>query len=80
MSLGAYIWFSIYRGRGNQLGNAAKKTGNSSNSGSSGSGSRFGGGGFGDFLGIGKTNVQVYGTEKKMKTRFKHVAGMETAK
>ena len=38
------------------------------------------GGGFGDIFGMGKSNVQIYGTDKKIKTRFKHVAGMETAK
>lgn len=41
----------------------------------------FGGkGGFGDLFGMGKSNVQVYGVDKKIKTRFKHVAGMEQAK
>jgi AFG3 family protein len=29
---------------------------------------------------MGKSNVQIYGVDKKIKTRFKHVAGMETAK
>ena len=37
-------------------------------------------GGFGDIFGMGKSNVQIYGTDKKIKTRFKHVAGMEQAK
>ena len=39
-----------------------------------------GGGGFGDMFGMGKSNVQIYGTDKKIKTRFKHVAGMDNAK
>jgi AFG3 family protein len=39
-----------------------------------------GGGGLGDIFGMGKSNVQIYGTDKKIKTRFKHVAGMEQAK
>jgi|TARA_B110000285_G_C15110537_1_gene610780 hypothetical protein len=26
---------------------------------------------------MGKSNVQVFGVDKKIKTRFKHVAGME---
>ena len=39
-----------------------------------------GGGGMGDIFGMGKSNVQIYGTDKKIKTRFKHVAGMENAK
>jgi ATP-dependent Zn protease len=41
----------------------------------------FGGkGGFGDIFSMGKSNVTVYGVDKKIKTRFKHVAGMENAK
>ena len=39
-----------------------------------------GGGGLGDIFGMGKSNVQIYGVDKKIKTRFKHVAGMESAK
>jgi ATP-dependent Zn protease len=31
----------------------------------------------GDMFNMGKSNVQVYGVDKKIKTRFKHVAGME---
>ena len=38
------------------------------------------GGGLGDIFGMGKSNVQIYGVDKKIKTRFKHVAGMESAK
>jgi AFG3 family protein len=37
----------------------------------------FGGGGMNDMMGMGKSNVQVFGIDKKIKTRFKHVAGME---
>lgn len=39
-----------------------------------------GGGGLGDIFNMGKSNVTVYGVDKKIKTRFKHVAGMESAK
>jgi len=39
-----------------------------------------GGGGLQDMFNVGKSNATVYGTEKKMKTRFKHVAGLENAK
>jgi hypothetical protein len=28
-------------------------------------------------FGMSKSNVQVFGVDKKIKTRFKHVAGME---
>lgn len=38
------------------------------------------GGGMQDMFGMGKSNVQVYGVDKKIKTRFKHVAGMDSAK
>jgi len=41
----------------------------------------FGGkGGFGDIFNYGKSNVTVYGVDKKIKTRFRHVAGMDNAK
>lgn len=39
-----------------------------------------GGGGFGDIFNMGKSNVTVYGVDKKIKAKFKHVAGMENAK
>ena len=40
-------------------------------------GSSFGRGGMNDMFGMSKSNVQVFGVDKKIKTRFKHVAGME---
>ena len=47
----------------------------------SGAGGMFGGkGGMGDIFSMGKSNVQVYGVDKKIKSRFKHVAGMDNAK
>jgi cell division protease FtsH len=39
-----------------------------------------GGGGFGDFFSMGKSNAQEFGADKKVKTRFRHVAGMDGAK
>ena len=33
-----------------------------------------------DLFKMGNSNVQVYGVDKKIKVRFKHVAGMEQAK
>ena len=36
-----------------------------------------GGGGMNDMFKMGKSNVQVFGVDKKIKTRFKHVAGMD---
>eukprot|EP00330_Aristerostoma_sp_ATCC50986_P010559 CAMPEP_0114588888 /NCGR_PEP_ID=MMETSP0125-20121206/11488_1 /TAXON_ID=485358 ORGANISM="Aristerostoma sp., Strain ATCC 50986" /NCGR_SAMPLE_ID=MMETSP0125 /ASSEMBLY_ACC=CAM_ASM_000245 /LENGTH=569 /DNA_ID=CAMNT_0001785529 /DNA_START=585 /DNA_END=2294 /DNA_ORIENTATION=- len=35
---------------------------------------------FGDILGMGKTNVRIYGVDNKIKTRFKDVAGLDEAK
>lgn len=47
-------------------------------SGTSTGGTRPGGrGGMNDMFSMGKSNVQIYGVNKKIKTRFKHVAGME---
>ena len=33
-----------------------------------------------DFLNMSKSGAQVFGAEKKIKTRFKHVAGLTNAK
>jgi AFG3 family protein len=57
------------------------KGGSSSGGGSAGKGGG-GGGGMGGMFNnqMGKSNVVVYGVDKKIKTRFKHVAGMEQAK
>lgn len=33
-----------------------------------------------DLFSYGKSNATVYGEDKKMKTRFKDVAGLESAK
>lgn len=57
------------------------KGGSSSGGSSAGKGGMGGGGGMGGmFNSMGKSNVTVYGVDKKIKTRFKHVAGMEQAK
>ena len=34
----------------------------------------------GNFLNMSKSGAQVYGVDKKIKTRFKHVAGLQSAK
>lgn len=47
---------------------------------SSGSGFGGGSGGLGDIMNMSKSNAQVFGVDKKMRTRFKHVAGMQNAK
>jgi hypothetical protein len=46
-------------------------------SGSNKTGGSRGGGMLGGMGEMGKSNVQVFGVDKKIKTRFKHVAGME---
>jgi ATP-dependent Zn protease len=40
----------------------------------------FGGGGMSDIMGMSKSGAQVYGVDKKIRTKFKHVAGMSNAK
>lgn len=57
-----------------------KSSGPTSKGGSKGGNSRFGSGGMGDFLNMGKSGVQIFGVDKKIKTRFKHVAGLTNAK
>ena len=47
---------------------------------SKGSGPLGRGGGMNDMFKMGKSNVQVFGEDKKIKVKFKHVAGMEQAK
>ena len=44
-------------------------------------GSGMGGmGGMGDLMNMSKSGATVFGTEKKIRTRFKHVAGLSNAK
>lgn len=70
----------IYRSMHGQGGpKGGKGTGSGSSGGQGGFGQR-GGGGFQDMFNVGKSNVQIYGVDKKIKTRFKHVAGMDNAK
>ena len=54
-------------------------TGGKGSSGKKGGSVGFGGG-MNDLMGMSKANAQVFGVEKKMRTRFKHVAGMQNAK
>lgn len=73
------LMLQIYRSKHGKGG--AKGTGKTTGKDSSKPGGGLGGGGgFGDIFGMGKSNVQIYGVDKKIKTRFKHVAGMENAK
>jgi AFG3 family protein len=69
--------YQIIKGRTNKGGpSSGKKSSNNK----SGSGGFMGGGGFGSMMNVGKSNVTVYGVDKKIKTRFKHVAGLDNAK
>mmetsp|Transcript_97677 Transcript_97677/g.134389 ORF Transcript_97677/g.134389 Transcript_97677/m.134389 type:complete len:143 (+) Transcript_97677:953-1381(+) len=68
----------IYRamhGRNGKTGTGTKSSGKTGPGGGAG-----GQGGIGDFLNMGKSNAQVFGVDKKIRTRFKHVAGMSNAK
>lgn len=57
------------------------KGGSSGKSGSSKGGGMGGmGGGMGDLMNMSKSGATVYGVEKKIRTRFKHVAGLSNAK
>jgi AFG3 family protein len=42
--------------------------------------SSWGGGGLGNIFGQSKANVTIYGVDKKIKTKFRHVAGNEGGK
>jgi AFG3 family protein len=56
------------------------KGGAGGKSGSKGKGGFGGGGGMGDIMNMQKSGAQVYGVDKKIRTKFKHVAGMQNAK
>jgi len=71
LMLGIMIYKSMHGKGGGSAGNAAKK---------GGSGGFGGGGGMSDMMGMSKSGAQVFGLDKKLKTRFKHVAGMTNAK
>lgn len=51
-----------------------------SSSGSSRGGMGGGMGGINDLMNMSKSGATVYGVEKKIRTRFKHVAGLSNAK
>ena len=71
------IWRSINYGKGGPKGMG--KGGLGGGQSGQGKGSGFGSG-LGDIFSMGKSNVQIYGVDKKIKTKFKHVAGMDSAK
>ena len=82
-SLFLLFFYQIYKGR------SGKNTGSGSSSAGKASQNKtpdgkknnwFGGGGMNDVFGMGKANVTIYGEDKKMKVKFKDVAGLEGAK
>jgi AFG3 family protein len=76
----AMLMVLIYRSMHGKGGNTGGKKG-TGDKGSGGSGGGFGGGGgLNDLMGMSKSGAQVYGVDKKIRTRFKHVAGMTNAK
>jgi len=72
---GMLLW--LYRTKHGKGGSTGKSGGASKGKGGGGFG---GGGGMGDMMGMSKSGAQVFGVDKKIRTRFKHVAGMENAK
>ena len=85
-SLFILFFYQIYTaGRGGSTGAGKGAGGAGKSSGSSGKegGGWFQGGqkgGLNDMFNIGKSNATVFGEDKKIKTRFKDVAGLEGAK
>ena len=70
------LFFWLYRAshpKGGAKGSHGKKP-------NQGSGFGGGGGGLGEMMNMSKSNAQLFGVDKKMRTRFKHVAGMQNAK
>lgn len=66
------LLIQLYRNMHGKGGSAASKGGSSKGPGGLG-----GRGGMNDMFKMGNSNVQVYGVDKKIKVKFKHVAGME---
>lgn len=74
-SLFVLMLIRLYR---NMHGKGTKGTGQSKSKGGSGLGG--GMGGMNELMSMSKSGATIYGVEKKIKTRFKHVAGLSNAK
>ena len=74
----ALFMYQILKGR--NKGKPGKKGKGGKSGDNKGGGGFMGGGGFNNFMNQGKANVTVYGVDKKIKTKFRHVAGLENAK
>mmetsp|Transcript_29901 Transcript_29901/g.45727 ORF Transcript_29901/g.45727 Transcript_29901/m.45727 type:complete len:424 (+) Transcript_29901:851-2122(+) len=75
------FFYQIYKNRNGKV-STGKKAGKAADNKDKKSGGFFGGGGMNDMFNIGKSNAKQFGGEegKKMKTRFRHVAGNDGAK
>jgi len=73
------VLLALYRSLHGKSGTGSKGTKSSGGSGSNPFGGG-GGGGMGDLMNMNKSGAQIFGVDKKIRTRFKHVAGMENAK
>jgi hypothetical protein len=67
----ALLFKNIHNGKKGGMGGKGGASGKGKGGGMGGMG-----GGMNDLMGMSKANAQVYGVDKKMRTRFKHVAGM----
>ena len=67
-----YMLFKLYQTMHGKGKGPTGKMGGSSSRGPGG----FGGGGMNDLMNMSKSGAQVYGVDKKIRTRFKHVAGL----
>lgn len=78
LGLAGLFMYQVYKGKtGGSAGQAGKKSSGSEQ----GKGNMFGrGGGMQDMFNVGKSNAVEYGGDKKIKTKFRHVAGMDNAK
>ena len=68
-----YLLFKLYQ---TMHGKGKGPTGKMGGGGMKGPGGFGGGGGMNDLMNMSKSGAQVYGVDKKIRTRFKHVAGL----
>jgi len=74
------VLLALYRSLHGKTGTGSKGSKGSSKGSGSGPFGGGGGGGMGDLMGMSKSGATIFGVDKKIRTRFKHVAGMENAK
>ena len=79
MLIGSLFVLMLFRLYKQYHGKGKGGTGGKSSSGGKG-GMGGGMGGLNDIMGMSKSGATIYGVEKKIRTRFKHVAGLSNAK